>query len=267
MSATTTWGELDPTPPSFWRILRLETWTELVKLWRLPMYTLPTLTFPLMFYIIFGVVISPPTGGSVTMATYLIATYGVFGVMGASLFGLGVGLATERGQGWMVFKRATPMPPMVHILARSLVAMLFGAIVVAELFIVGMLFGGVEMSAATIVSLSAILIVSSLPFTAIGLALGYLCKPNSAPAVINMLYLPLSVASGLWIPIQVFPEWLQSVATFLPPFHAAQLALDRVGVEPLVDPLVSVAVLVVTTVAFVGITIVAYRRDDGATWG
>ena len=41
------------------------------------------------------------------VATYLLATYATFGVIGAALFGFGVGVAVERGQGWMLLKRAS----------------------------------------------------------------------------------------------------------------------------------------------------------------
>jgi ABC-2 type transport system permease protein len=59
--------------------------------------------------------------------------------------------------------------------------------------------------------------------------IGYLAKPTSAPAIVNMLYLPMSFLSGLWIPIQFLPAWLQSFAHFLPPYHLSRLALGVFG--------------------------------------
>ena len=81
---------------------------------RTPGFTIPTLVFPLMFYVFFGVVMS----FSPTAPTYLLATYGVFGLIGPSLFGFGVGFATERDSGALLLKQTTPMPVAAYLVAR-----------------------------------------------------------------------------------------------------------------------------------------------------
>ena len=53
-----------------------------------------------------------------------------------------------------------------------------------------------------------ILVCGSIPFCALGLAIGYFAKPNSAPAMVNLIYLPLSFLVGLWIPVQMLPKTL-----------------------------------------------------------
>ena len=101
--------------------------------------------------------------------------------MGAALFGFGVGVAVERGQGWMQLKRAMPAPAGAWIAAKVSMSLLFAAIVVALLSVLGFLFGHVRMPAATWLELAAILVAGALPFCSFGLALGYLAGPNSAP--------------------------------------------------------------------------------------
>ncbi|MER3478898.1 MAG: ABC transporter permease, partial [Meiothermus sp.] len=83
------------------RIFALEAKYEFLKSWRLPIYSLSTLGFPLMFYAIFGLSFDNQSAGPVNTATSMLATYGAFGTIGAALFGFGVGVAVERGQGWM----------------------------------------------------------------------------------------------------------------------------------------------------------------------
>ena len=91
------------------RIYFLEGKYELFKLLRLPAFLITSLGFPLMFYTLFGLLL--PIGKSgFNMSVYLVATYGAFDVIGIALFALGVGVATERGQGWLAVKRASPMP-------------------------------------------------------------------------------------------------------------------------------------------------------------
>jgi len=72
---------------SFWRIYTLESRYEILKMLRLPMYVISTISFPLVFYILFGVAMRHGDSG---MGTYMMASYGAFGVMNAALFGFGV---------------------------------------------------------------------------------------------------------------------------------------------------------------------------------
>ena len=111
---------------------------EFLKNLRLRMYTASVLSFPIMFYVLFGLVLnSKESIGSMRVPTYLIATYGTFGVMGASLFGTAAGLASDRGLGWLQVKRASPMPPFAYFAAKVVTSMIFSAIIVMALFTLG----------------------------------------------------------------------------------------------------------------------------------
>src|SRR5690242_12937288 len=112
----------------------METRAEFLKFLRLPAFVVPTLAMPVMFYLLFGVVLGPRSVASTRVATYMIASYGVFGVVGVALGALGIGLATERAQGWMLVKRASPMPPSAYFAAKVAMSMLFAACVALLLF-------------------------------------------------------------------------------------------------------------------------------------
>jgi ABC-2 type transport system permease protein len=81
--------------PNPFRICLKEAKYEFLKSLRFPMYSVSTIVFPLMFYILFGLVMGRQMVGGVSSSVYLIPTYGTFGVMGASLFGTAAGLANE----------------------------------------------------------------------------------------------------------------------------------------------------------------------------
>ena len=266
--ATTT--TLTTTAPrrSLARIYALEAKMECLKLLRLPAFAVPSVAFPWVFYCLFGLTFGGARAvGGTTMAAYLLATYGTFGVIGVSLFGFGVGVATERGQGWMLLKRATPMPPGAYFFAKTALAVAFSTVIVCGLFALGGFAGGVAMPTAQWVGLAATLLAGAVPFCALGLALGYVSGPNSAPAIVNLLYLPASFASGLWIPIQALPGWVQAVAPWLPPYHLGQLALAVLGVEPQMALWRHAGALVATTALGIALARFAYVRDRGKTYG
>ena len=253
--------------PSLVRIYRTEAIHEFKKLIRVPMFAVSTLAFPLMFYLIFALTFAGQTAGGVGVTTYMLATYGAFGVIGAALFGFGVSVAMERGQGWMRLKRVAPMPPLAYFVAKVVMATSVSALIVLALFALGATLGGVAMPLDRWIALGLVLVAGALPFSAMGLAFGYLVGPNSAPAVLNLIYLPMAFASGLWIPIAQLPEIVQSAARFLPPYHFAQLALGTIGASEGGVPIVHLAALAGFTVAFLVVAAWGFRRDEGKTYG
>ena len=198
---------------------------------------------------------------------YILAMYGAFGVIGAALFGFGVNVASERGMGWLEVKRASPMPPFAYFFAKMAMALLFGAIVLLMLFALGAAVGGVRMPTLTWLRLASGLLVGAIPFCALGLAIGYMVGPSGAAAVVNLIYLPMSFASGLWIPIETLPGWVQVMAPFLPAYHLAQVALAQIGVPSQMSVLLHSGALAVFTALFLGMALVGYWRDEGKTYG
>jgi ABC-2 type transport system permease protein len=49
--------------------------------------------------------------------------------------------------------------------------------------------------------------------------------------MLNMVYLPMSFLSGLWIPLSMLPHVLQQVAPIWPSYHLDMLALAAVGLR------------------------------------
>ena len=176
--------------PNYLRIYYLETLSEIRKVIRVAGFVLPTLLFPWMFYIFFGLVFNR-TGMGGQMPTYMLATYGTFGIIAPALFSFGVGVAIEKGQGWMDIKQASPMPPMAYIWARVVSALMFALAVIIGLFTLGALFGEVLLQTSQWLLLALVLVLCTLPFCAIGLAMGLYLKPQVAPAVVNLIYLPM----------------------------------------------------------------------------
>jgi ABC-2 type transport system permease protein len=253
--------------PSLLRVYRTEAWQELLKLLRLPIFAATTIALPLMFYVIFGVTFAGEQARGVGVTTYMLVTYGAFGVIGAALFGFGVSVAVERGQGWMRLKRVAPMPPMAYFVAKVLMSLAVATIIVLAMSALGATVGGVRLDPGQWVAVAGALVAGALPFSAMGLAFGYLVGPNSAPAVLNLAWLPMAFASGLWIPISQLPDMVQSIAPVLPPYHFVQLALATIGASEGGSPAVHVAAVLGFTVVFLSVAAWGFRRDEGRTYG
>ena len=150
------------------RSILIETGAEILKTIRAPEFIVPTLVFPAAFYGLFGVVLA---GGGTGNAAYLLATYGIFAVMGPSIFGFGISVANERERGWLDLKRAAPAPAASYILAKVITTLIFASLAVAMVHAIAGFGAGVALPRATWGALLGVHILSTLPFILNGLSL------------------------------------------------------------------------------------------------
>ena len=241
-----------------WRSYLQEAKCEALRMLREPAFCLPVIGFPVLFYLLFGVLLDKGEGKA---AQYLLATYGAFGVIGAGLFGFGVTIAVDREKGLLRLKRALPVPPGALLLAKMVMAMLFAAIISLVLAVIAATVAGVTLEPSQWLRLLLIDVLGVLPFCAIGLYVGSLVGGNAAPALLNMLYLPMAFLSGLWLPLTLLPGILSTIAPLWPAYHRGQLALKVVGFDMGQPVWMHVMVLAGITVLFF---VLAQRRLSAA---
>ncbi len=204
--------------------------SECLRYLRSPGFMLPTLLFPLVFYTMFGIVLGGRHGDA-DAPRYLLAAYATFGVMAPGLFGFGIALALERDNGLLMLKRALPMPPAAYLLGKMVMAMLVAGLIVGLLVVLAVFAADVRLQPLQIVHLLATGMLGTLPFCAMGLLLGCLVSGQGAPAMANLLYLPMAFLSGLWFPLSVLPRFLQQLAPLWPSYHLNKLSQAAVGFE------------------------------------
>lgn len=234
-----------------------ETRSEVLRYLRSPGFLLPTLLFPTVFYLMFGVLLGQAGG---QQARYLLAAYSTFGVMAPGLFGFGVSLALERDGGLLTLKRALPMPPAAYLLGKLVMAMLVAAVIAALLLALALFVAHVPLTAAQALHLFALEVAGVVPFCALGLLLGTLIKGQGAPGLVNMLYLPMAFLSGLWFPLSIMPKFLQQLAPVWPSWHLNQLALSAVGMPHHGSGPIHGAVLCAFTVVCLWLAVRRLRR-------
>lgn len=219
-----------PRAISFTRILVTETRFEFLRLLRTRTFSLSVVGFPVMFYLLFGILMNHGAYNGMPVAKYMLAGYAVFGLVGCSLFGIGVGLSGELAAGWLELKRASPMPPLAYLLAKCATAIAFGVLIVTILCALGISLGHVALTLTEYARMITLTVAGAVPFACMGLLLALLVPANAAPGIVNMIYLPMSFCSGLWMPVKLMPHALQVIAPTLPTYHLAQLMLGTFGV-------------------------------------
>jgi ABC-2 type transport system permease protein len=206
------------------RVFGKETRYEFIRMLRTKAFSLSVIGMPVMFFLLFGV-----SNRSNGFGQYLVPAYSCMGVVSACLFGIGMAIALERVQGWLDVKQASPMPRILYLGAKVMGCAAFAIIIVGLLLLLGVTLGGVTVTAAQVLELCGVIVAGSVPFTAMALLVALLVPPNSGPGIINLIYLPMSFASGFWMPVKYLPHFLQAIAPALPTYHLAQLALGIFG--------------------------------------
>jgi ABC-2 type transport system permease protein len=238
---------------------------------RMPEFLIGVVIFPVMLYLMFGL---PNAGQTLPRGTsvgaFMTGSFAAYGMLAVALFAFGVDIAHERGRGWLVLMRATPVPAWVYFVAKLAVAALFASIMLALLFAVAAAFAGVRLPLERWLQLSFTLLVGGLSFSTLGFALGYWASPRGASPIANLVYLPLAFASGLFFPLRDLPEVLQRLAPYLPTYHFGQLVWQAVGSAEDIALLsgtvgggsvTHVTWLAATFVVFGALAVIGYRRD------
>lgn len=228
---------------------------ELKRMLRTPAFAIPFLLLPVVIYLFFGVAMAGPAVASKpSVANYLVSGWMVYAAMGPALFGVGCGLALERESGLLKLKRAMPAPFGAHIVAKMAMAAIIGAIGVASVMVAGRLVGQVTLSLPQLALMGTIMAIGTVPFSAMGLFIGAHTSGSAAPAIINLIFLPMLWLSGLFFPL---PKVIEPFVVAWPAFHLNQVALGAAGVTEyrFIAPGISAAILLGITVLFGGLAI------------
>jgi ABC-2 type transport system permease protein len=238
---------------------------ELLMLLRTPSFLVSSLAVPLVLFALVGLTAGKNASGA-TDRVYFLASFATYGTVSVLLYSFGSRVAVERGQRINVLMRATPLPAAISLLAKVITALLFTLVLLALLGIFAVTVGGVQLDAGTWASLWIRLLLGSLPFIGLGLAIGYRASPTAAGPIINLTFLLLSFASGLFFPIHQLPTFVQHLATYLPLYWLGQLAWNAVGIStpPLTD---AIKWLVIYSVVFAFSAVRAFRVEERRTFG
>ncbi len=192
------------------RLVLLHARAATLELLRYPSFSVPTLAFPALFFLLF---VAPRPDAD---PTHLLASFAGFAVLAVAFFQFGVGIAVERESPWERFVRTLPLHPRTRFAARVLSATLFGLCSAALVIAAALATTDAHLSAARWAALAAALMVGSIPFALLGIALGYWLSPRAALPGANILYLVLSFTGALWTTPAHLPSSIASVSPLVP---------------------------------------------------
>ena len=252
-------GGLAMSKRQVWRAYWTEAKYEMVRAFRAPAFAIPFFLMPIVFYVLVGVFLAGSMShGDPRIVPTMFVSWATFGVMGPGMFGFGMFVAAEREQGLLRLKRALPMPTASYVLAKMAMTMMFALVVMITLIVAAVFIGHARISAGEYLLITGINVVGSLVFCALGLLVGTRSSAKSAPAFVNLAYIPMMHLAGLFYPL---PKSIQPLEFISPAFYLNQLSLRVAGGQSIdslalgngpsshATPLLSIAVLVTLTLS------------------
>ena len=237
------------------RLVLLHTRASTLELLRYPAFSVPTLAFPALFFLLF---VAPRADADPNL---LLASFAGFAVLAVAFFQFGVGIAAERESPWERFLRTLPLRPRTRFVARVLSAAVFGLGSAALVALVAVATTDASLSASRWAALGAALAFGSVPFALFGIALGYWASPRSALPTANILYLVLSFVGALWTTPQHLPGSIASVSPLAPTRQFGNV-LWGASEGHLWRPR-DWLLLLAWAALFAGLALWGYRRDEG----
>ncbi len=202
---------------------------ELLKLARNPMFMLGTVLFPTVFFAMFALPYVKESIGQVGVGQYFVISYSAYSLLSVALFSFGVSVAAERGMGWTRLLRVAPTPPAAYFAAKIAAGLLIGLLAILVLVAFAFLVGGVRFDFPVLVLAILKLLLGMVPLVLLGLFIGFAANPTSAAVVAQLLFIPLSFMSGLFIPLSQAPQFIRELAPYSPVYHFAQIGWSTIG--------------------------------------
>ncbi len=192
------------------RLVAIHARAAILELLRYPAFSVPTLAFPALFFLLF---VAP---GSDADPTLLLASFAGFAVLAIAFFQFGVGIATERESPWERYVRTLPLRARTRFAARAIAACIFGIASAGLVAVAAIATTDASLSAPRWLALVCALALGGIPFAFLGIALGYWASPRGALPLANILYLVLAFAGGLWTTPARLPGSVASFSTLVP---------------------------------------------------
>jgi ABC-2 type transport system permease protein len=230
----------------------------LIETVRIPIAVIGTVFFPAITMIFFVV---PFAGDQPLAATFATASMVTFAIMTTNLFQYGIGIAEDRAQPWNPYTRTLPAGPGPQFAGRVLCGLLLTYVSLTPVVVIAAVATEATVEPVRLALAAGTVVIVAVPFTLMGLTIGYALPSKAAIAVAQVLFFPLAFAGGLLSSPGQAPGWVETIAPYVPTRGAVELMWATVGpVEADRTAMISFAAW---SVVFAATAVWAYRRDEG----
>jgi ABC-2 type transport system permease protein len=197
---------------------------------RNPRAVIFTIAFPVILLVLFNEIFigggndtTKVSGHTVDASSYFTAGLIAYAVSLLCFTQPLVMLTAQRERGQLKRLRGTPVPSWTFITSQVLRSVVLASIVGGLMLILGVVFWDLSLSAAAVGRFIVFLLLGTGSLCALGVAMtAFTTTEDTASSIGPFTVVMLSFISGVWIPIDTLPSWLQEVGRIFPLYHVAQ---------------------------------------------
>lgn len=197
---------------------------------RTPRTIIFTIAFPVILLVLFNSIFNAggnetttlPSDVKLSAEAYFTAGIIAYAAALSTFTTLAVSLTTQRENGQLKRYRGTPMPPWTFIAGQIIRAEAQALAMATILLAIGALAYGIPVPAATFPAFVLYLLLGTATLCSLGIALSsFTPTPDAASTIAPFSVVILSFVSGVWIPVDQLPSWLETVGKVFPLSHLA----------------------------------------------
>ena len=194
--------------------------------WRNPASVFFTILLPIIFLLIFATIFGNDeieTLGNVSTTTYYVPAIITLAVVSATLVSLAMNLTAARWNVLLKLGLGTPLPSWVFIAGRIGNSIIVSVLMLVAISVIGRILYDVPFPWDRLPAVAVTLLVGAAAFSCLGIALSAAIPTrDAAPAITNVIVLPLYFLSGIFIPENEIPSGVLDVAGLFPIRHFFQ---------------------------------------------
>jgi ABC-2 type transport system permease protein len=248
-----------PRAASFWRMVLAQTAMELRLTLRRGENLLVTLLIPAGALLFFGSVgILPAAAGR--RVDGLLAATTTMAIIATSLVSLGIVTGYDRHYGVLKRLGGSPLPRAALIAAKLLAVVVVEAVQLALLVGIAVVVLGWRPDQAASVAVLAAVVLGTIGFAGLGLAMAGALRAEATLALANALFLLFLLVGGALVPLDALPEPIARVAAVLPPGALSEALRAGFGATA-ASPAVPLVVLAVWAAVLAALAVRVFRWE------
>jgi ABC-2 type transport system permease protein len=202
----------------------------LVESARNPRVLVFSIAFPIVLLVMFNGIFASGdnattefAGGTISTDAYFTAGILAYAILMSSFSTLAIGLTTRRESGQLKRMRGTPMPPWTFITAEMMRCVVQIAAMTVVMMVIAHVVFDVDLHGDSFVGFVVYVALGTAALAAVGVALtAFLSSADAASTVAPFSAVILSFVSGVFIPVETLPNWLEEVGRVFPLYHLAE---------------------------------------------
>jgi ABC-2 type transport system permease protein len=221
------------------RLLVSQSRYALTSTFRNPRAVVFTIAFPVILLVMFNEIFIGQGTDTTKVASHTVSSSTYF-TAGLIAYSLGlicftqplVALTAQRERGQLKRLRGTPVPAWTFIGAQVLRSVLLTFCVGTLMLVLGVIFWNIHVTASTLPGFAVYLLLGTATLCSLGIAMtAFTTTEDTASSLGPFTMVMLSFISGIFIPVDTLPNWLETIGKFFPLYHLAQgLQLTLAGV-------------------------------------